>query len=190
MQDRVQGTMEKAIESATGTQVDLPNGEDMDNNAGYVHYKTEDHVYLTGNEKMQATVIFQKDNEGLSIALQLSGANGKSFIATLNHVPENFSLPLKGKFSVNNSYDGTNPSAMILFMDLSENGMMTSGIPYEGEISITKLSKNRVEFVMQGKGGDTSNADSASLWKPISGNGKITNPILMSYGIDKNNVLK
>ena len=39
---------------------------------------------------MQASVIFQKDNEGLSIALQLTGEAGKSFIATISHVPEDF----------------------------------------------------------------------------------------------------
>jgi hypothetical protein len=122
--------------------------------------------------------------------LQLTGENGKSFVATLSHVPEKFSLPLKGKFAVSNAYDGTNPAGAIMFMDVTENGMMTSEVPYEGEISITKLSKDSVEFELEGKGGDPSDADSPSNWKAISGNGKITSPIIMSYGIDKNNVLK
>jgi hypothetical protein len=43
---------------------------------------------------------------------------------------------------------------------------------------------------LEGKGSDASDADSPSNWKAISGNGKITNPIILSYGIDKNNVLK
>ncbi len=190
MQDAVKGAMEKAIENKTGTQVDLPDAEDMHNNGGYVNYKSDSKVYLTGKDKMQASLIFQKDHDGLSIALQLTGDGGKSFITTINHVPENFSLPLKGKFAVSNAYDGENPSAMIMFMDVSENGMMPSEIPYEGGISITKLSKDVVEFDIEGKGGDASDADSPSNWKAISGKGKITNPIIMSYGIDKNNVLK
>jgi hypothetical protein len=189
-QDAITGAMEKAIESKTGTQVDLPDANDMENNAGFVNYKSHNKVYLQEKERMQASVIFQKDNDGLSIALQLTGENGKSFVATLSHVPEKFSLPLKGKFAVSNAYDGTNPVGAIMFMDVNENGMMTSEVPYEGEISITKLSKDRVEFELEGKGSDPSDADSPSNWKAISGNGKITSPIIMSYGIDKNNVLK
>lgn len=189
-QDAITGAMEKAIENKTGTQVDLPDAEDMDNNAGLVNYKSAKKIYLDGKEKMQATAIFQKDNEGLSIALQLTGEAGKSFIATLSHVPEKFSLPLKGKFAVSNSYDGTNPVGAVMFMDVSENGMMTSEVPYEGEISITKLSKENIEFEIQGKGSDASDADSPSNWKVISGSGKMISPIIMSYGIDKNNVLK
>ncbi|MVO10178.1 hypothetical protein GOQ30_13480 [Flavobacterium sp. TP390] len=189
-QDVITGAMEKVVENKTGTQVDLPDTEDMDNNGGFINYKSESKTYLNGNERMQATVIFQKDNDGLSIALQLTGENGKSFIATLSHIPEHFSLPLNGKFAVSNRYDGTNPSAMIMFMDVTENGMMTSEVPYEGEITIIKLTKDIVEFKIDGKGGETSDIDSPSNWKAISGKGKITHPIILSYGIDKNNVLK
>lgn len=190
MQDAVTGAMEEAIENQTGTQVELPDASDMENNGGYINYKSETKTYLTKDEKMQASLIFQKDNDGLSIALQLTGEAGKSFLATISHVPEDFSLPLKGKFAVSNKYDGINPSASVLFMNATENGMMTSEVPYEGEITITKLSKDEVEFEIAGKGGDASDAESPSNWKSILGNGKLTNPIIMSYGIDKNKVLK
>ncbi len=190
MQDAVTGAMEEAIESKTGTKVDLPDASDMENNGGYINYKSETKTYLTDDEKMQATVIIQKENEELSIALQLTGEAGKSFIATISHIPNDFSLPLKGKFAVSNAYDGTNPSATVLFMNATENGMMTSELPYEGEITITKLSKDEVKFEIAGKGGNASDAESPSNWKSISGKGKLTNPIIMSYGIDKNNVLK
>lgn len=189
-QDAINGAMEKTIENQTGTQVDLPDAEDIDNNAGFVKYKSASKVYLDGKEKMQATLIFQKDNDGLSIALQFAGEGGKSFLATISHVPENFSLPLKGKFAVSNRYDGVNPSAVIMFMNVTENGLITSEVPYEGEIIITQLSKDTIEFEIDGKGSDPSDADSPSNWKPISGNGKISSPIIMSYGVDKNNVLK
>ncbi|MEZ4876019.1 MAG: hypothetical protein R2805_00470 [Flavobacterium sp.] len=99
-------------------------------------------------------------------------------------------MPLKGKFAVNNRYDGKNASAVIMFMNVTDNGMMTSELPYEGEISITKLSKDSIEFEINGKGGDASDAESPSNWKAISGSGKMISPIIMSYGIDKNNVLK
>lgn len=189
-QDTITGAMEKVIESKTGTQVDLPDAEDMDNNAAYISYKSESKNYLDGKEKMQASVIFQKDNDGLSIVLQGVGEGGKSFMATMSHVPENFSLPLKGKFAVSNRYDGINPSAVIMFMNVTDNDIMTSEVPYEGEITISKLSKDGIEFQINGKGGNPSDAESPSNWKIISGKGKIISPIIMSYGIDKNNVLK
>lgn len=190
MQDAVTGTIEKAIESKTGTQVELPDATDMENNGGYINFKSETKTYLTDDEKMQASVIFQKDNDGLSIALQLTGEAGKSFMATISHIPDDFSLPLKGRFAVSNGYDGINPSASVIFLNATENGMLTSEVPYEGEITITKLSKDEVKFEIAGKGGDASDAESPSNWKPISGNGKLTHPIIMSYGIDKNKVLK
>ena len=51
MQDAVTGTIEKAIENQTGTQVDLPDAGDMDNNGGFINYKSETKTYLTDDEK-------------------------------------------------------------------------------------------------------------------------------------------
>jgi hypothetical protein len=129
---------------------------------------------------MQASAIFQKDKDGLSIGFTLSGEGGNSMIAIINHIPEDFSLPLNGKFAVSNSYDGKNPVATLMYMNVTENGMMTSEIPYEGEMT----------FAINGKGGDPTDAESPSNWKTITGKGKLEYPILQSFGIDKNNVLK
>jgi hypothetical protein len=190
MQDAVTGALEEAIENQTGTQVDLPDASDMENNGGYINYKSETKNYLTKDEKMQASLIFQKDNDGLSIALQLTGEAGKSFLATISHIPDYFTLPLKGKFAVSNAYDGINPTATVLLMNATEKGMMTSEVPYEGELIITKLTQEDVEFEIAGIGGNATDTDSPSNWIPISGNGKLTHPIILSYGIDKNKVLK
>ncbi|MEZ4876020.1 MAG: hypothetical protein R2805_00475 [Flavobacterium sp.] len=61
-------------------QVELLDADEMDNNAAYKSYKSKAKNYLDGKEKMQASVIFQKDNDGLSIALQGVGEGGKSFL--------------------------------------------------------------------------------------------------------------
>lgn len=190
MQDAVTGAMEKAIESKTGTQVDLPDAADIDKNNGHVTYKSQSKVYLKGTEKMQASAIFQKDQDGLSIGFTLSGESGSSMIAIVNHIPEDFSLPITGKFVVGNSYDGKTPIATIMYMNVTENGMMASEIPYEGELTITKLSKTEMAFEINGKGGDPTDAESPSNWKTITGKGILEYPIIQSYGIDKNNVLK
>ena len=189
-QDAITDAMEQTIENETGTEIDLPDSDEMDNNAGFVNYKSENRVYLNDSEKLFASVIFQKDNDGLALAFQLTGDNGTSFSTAISHVPEDFSLPLKAKFSTDNSFDGTNPSAMIMFLNASEDGMTTSEIPFEGEVTVTKLSKDLIEFEIEGKGSNITDAESPSNWKAISGNVKIITPIILSSGIDKNAVLK
>lgn len=190
LQNSVKEAMEEAIESKTGSHVDLADSEDFDTNAGFVTYKSAAKTYLNGEEKMTAAVIFQKENDGLAISFQLTGNEGKSFITIINHIPDNFSLPLEGKFAVSNAYDGENPVATVMSMELNESGMLASEVPYEGIMRITKLTKDIIEFEIDGKGGDATDADSPSNWKSITGSGKITSPIIQSFGIDKNDVLK
>ena len=190
MQDAMTSTIEKAIESKTGVQVELPNADAIENNSAWVTYKADDSVYLKETEKLQAVAIFQKDNDGLSIALQITGEGGKSLMAIISHVPDDFSLPLVGKFAVSNAYDGINPVATLMFMNITENGMTTSAMPFEGELKITKLTKDDIRFEILAKGGEPSDAESPSNWKTLTGKGKVIAPMIQSYGIDKNNVLK
>ncbi len=190
MQDVIKSATERAIEAKTGNKINLPDVSDIENNAGFISYKSESKVYLKGTEKMQASAIFQKDNNGLSIGFTLSGESGNSMIAIINHVPENFTLPLTGNFAVSQRYDGKNPVATLMYMNVTENNMGTSEVPYEGEMTITKLTKNEMIFTINGKGGDITDADSPSNWKTITGKAKLTSPIIQSYGVDKNNVLK
>lgn len=190
LQDSMKGAIEEAIESKTGSHVDLADSEDFDKNSGFVSYKSSTKTYLTGEEKMTAGVIFQKENDGLAISFQLTGEDGKTFVTVINHIPENFSLPLEGKFAVSNAYDGENPVATVMYMQVNESGMTASEVPYEGIMRITKLTEDAIEFEIDGKGSDASDADSPSNWKPISGKGKISSPIIQSFGIDKNDVFK
>lgn len=190
MQDAVTDAMENAIERKTGAEIDLPDTSEMENSGAFVNYKSATKTYLTEKEKMQATVIFQKDNEGLSIAFQMTGENGKSFVTTISYISEKFTLPLKAKFAISNEYDGENPTASLTFMEVNDTGMKSSEVPFEGEMMITKLSKDEVAFEINGKGSDATNIDSPSNWNAITGNGKLVHPIILSYGIDKNNVLK
>lgn len=190
MQDAVTDAMENAIERKTGAEIDLPDTSEMENSGAFVNYKSATKTYLTEKEKMQATVIFQKDNEGLSIAFQMTGENSKSFVTTISHISEKFTLPLKAKFAISNEYDGENPTASLTFMEVNDTGMKSSEVPFEGEMMITKLSKDEVAFEINGKGSDATNIDSPSNWNAITGNGKLVHPIILSYGIDKNNILK
>jgi hypothetical protein len=191
IQDAVTNAAENAIEKKTGTQVDLPDTDEMADNAGFLNYKSATKTYFTDKERMQqATVVFQKDNYGLSIGFQMAGESGKSFLATISNVSEEFTLPLIAKFSIGNKFDGVNPTASIVLMESSDNGMKSFDIPFEGELIITKLSKDEVAFEIKGKGSDATNIDSPSNWNEITGNGKLVHPIILSYGIDKNNILK
>lgn len=182
--------VEQLIESKTGTEVDLPNTDAMENNAGFVNYQSERKIYLSGDERMQATALFQKDKDGLAIALQLVGEDGRSFMATIHHIPEDFALPLKAKFAVSNQYDGVNPVATVMFMGINENGVQSSEMPFEGEMIISQLSETQIAFEIDAKGSDATDANSPSNWKKITGKGKLVQPIIVSQGIDKINVLK
>ena len=189
-QDSINNALENVIENRTGTQVELPDAESIDKNAGYVFYKSEKQTYLDGKEKMQSSVTIEKNNDGLTLTFQLSSDIGSSFIASITHIQENFTLPLTGKFAVSNSYDGKNPTAMVMFMDVSENGLMASEIPYEGELIISRLSNENVEIEIKGKGGNPTDAESPSNWKMLNGTIKMKSPMIQSFNIDKNNVLK
>ncbi len=182
--------VEQLIESKTGTEVDLPNTDAMENNAGFVNYQSERKIYLSGDERMQATALFQKDKDGLAIALQLVGEDGRSFMATIHHIPEDFALPLKAKFAVSNQYDGVNPVATVMFMGINENGVQSSEMPFEGEMIISQLSETQIAFEIDAKGSDATDTNSPSNWKKITGKGKLVQPIIVSQGIDKINVLK
>jgi hypothetical protein len=179
MQDAVTNAVENAIEKKTGTQVDLPDTDEMADNAGFLNYKSASKTYFTDKEKMQqATVVFQKDNYGLSIGFQMAGENGKSFLATISNVSEEFTLPLIAKFSIVNKFDGINPTANISFMKVNNYGMKSFDVPFEAEMVITKLSKHDVAFEIKGKGRDPTNSVNPSNWIVITANGKLIQPII------------
>lgn len=181
---------EKTIEKATGVQIDGIENLELANNSGSVVFKAEAKTYLTGKEKMQGSVTINKDKDGLSFAMQFSAENGKSFLAMISKIPDDFSLPITGKFSVSNAHDGINPVATIIFMNVSENGVLPNKIPFEGDLVITQLTKEKVAFEINAKGGESTDTESPSNWVPVTGSGLMENPVIMSYGIDKNKVIK
>jgi hypothetical protein len=187
-QDNTQSNRQENSQNETDTQIDIPEGEEMDRNAAVVFYKSGNNAIFDGSEKMTATVIIQKDQEGLAIAFQLAGEDGKSIATTIAKIPENFSLPLKSTFTKNNLYDGKNPLASLIILATAENGL--ADMPFEGTLTITKLSEDAIEYTIEGKGGGYTDADNPSKWKNITSSVKITTPIILSQGIDKNKVLK
>lgn len=189
-QDALTSSMEKAIEARTGAKVDLGDASSYADNNGSVSLVADNKTYLSKEEKLQAVAIFQKDNEGLAISFQLSGQAGKSLIAIINHIPENFSMPLVAKFAVSNSFDGINPVATLMLMETNENGIMSSPVPFEGTLIITKLTEKEMTFEVDAKGGAPVDTDSPSAWKPIVVSGVLNRPIIQSIGIDKKDILK
>ncbi len=189
-QDALNSTMEKAIEARTGTKVDLGDAGSYEDNNGSVSFIADNKTYLSKEEKLQAVALFQKEKEGLAISFQLSGQEGKSFIVIVNHIPDNFSIPLRARFSVSNSYDGINPVATLMFMEAEGNGMLSSPIPFEGSLIITRLTEKEMSFEVDAKGAGPEDTDSPSEWKPIKVLGTLQAPIIQSIGIDKKDVLK
>ncbi len=189
-QDAITNSLQKVIENQTGQTTDFPDAESYMENEGYVSFKVEDEFYMKSNEKLTAIALFQKDHNGIGISFQLSGENGKSFIASVTHLKEGFSLPITAKFSKSNAFDGQNPVGTVLFMNVENNSISSGAIPYEGTFTISKLTANEMLFEINAKGGEASEVDNAESWKSILIKGKLLKPITQSLGIDKNKILK
>lgn len=189
-QDAMTSQIEKVIEAKTGEKVELGNAHSYANNYGSIVFAF-DHKTLLGKEvKMQAVAIFQKDRDGLAISFQLTGEAGRSFVAIVNHIPENFSVPLTARFAVSNKYDGINPVATLMYMEVGENAMVNSPMLFEGTFTITKLTEKEMTFEVNAKGGTPADAESPSAWKLITSSGVLSWPIIQTMGIDKKDVLK
>lgn len=189
-QDTLTNQMEKAIEAKTGNKVDLGTADSYENNNGSISFLSDGQTFVKTNEKFQATVVFQKDKEGLAMSFQFTGEEGKSLLVIINHIPDDFSIPLTGKFGVNNSYDGVNPVATMMLMQTSESGVLNSPMPFEGILTVSKLTEAEITFEVDAKGGNTGDAESPSAWKSIKVSAKMKSPIIQTSGIDKNAVLK
>lgn len=189
-QDALTNQMEKAIEAKTGNKVDLGTADSYENNSGSVSFVSDGQTFVKTNEKFQATVVFQKDKEGLAMSFQFTGEEGKSLLVIINHIPDDFSIPLTGKFGVNNSYDRVNPVATMMLMQTNESGVLNSPMPFEGTLTVSKLTEAEITFEVDAKGGNTGDAESLSAWKSIKVSAKMKSPIIQTSGIDKNAVLK
>lgn len=189
-QDALTNQMERAIEAKTGNKVDLGTADSYENNGGSVSFVSNGQTYIKTDEKFQAIAVFQKDKEGLGMSFQLTGAEGKSLLVIIKHIPEDFTIPLTGKFKVSNSYDGVNPVATMMLMQTSENGVLNSSMPFEGTLTVSKLTEAEIIFEVDAKGGHTTDAESPSAWKSIKVSGKMKSPIIQTSGIDKQAVLK
>jgi hypothetical protein len=189
-QDALTNQMEKAIEARTGNKVDLGTADSYENNSGSLSFVSDGQTYLKSDEKFQAIAVFQKDKEGLGMSFQLTGAEGKSLLVIIKHIPEDFTIPLTGKFAVSNNYDGVNPVATMMLMQTSENGVLNSPMPFEGTLTVSKLTEAEIIFEVDAKGGHTTDAESPSAWKSIKVSGKMKSPIIQTSGIDKKAVLK
>jgi hypothetical protein len=189
-QDALTNQMEKAIEAKTGNKVDLGTADSYENNNGSISFVSEGQTFVKTNEKFQATVVFQKDKEGLAMSFQFTGEEGKSLLVIVNHIPEDFTIPLTGKFAVSNSYDGVNPVATMILMQTNESGVLNSPMPFEGTLTVNKLTESEITFDVDAKGGNAVDAESPSTWKSIKVSGTMKSPIIQTSGIDKNTVLK
>lgn len=189
-QDALTSQMEKAIEAKTGEKVNLGTADSYENNSGSVSFVSNGQTYIKSDEKFQAIAIFQKDKDGLAMSFQLTGAEGKSLLVIIKHIPEDFKLPLTGKFAVSNSFDGVNPVATMMLMQTNESGIVNSPMPFEGTLTVGKLTEAEITFEVDAKGGNTTDAESPSAWKSIIVSGQLKVPIIQTSGIDKKVILK
>ena len=171
------------------SNIDIGEVDDYVNTTASVSFKAADIVYLSNEEKLKAIVLFQNENDILAISFQITDENGKALIATINHIPQNFSLPLVATFSPTNEYDGTTPVASFTFIQAIED-FTTSPTPFEGSFKILKLTENEIIFEMDGKGGEAIDAENPAVWKHMTAKGVIKSPVIQTFGVEKKDVLK
>lgn len=189
-ENAVNNAIENAIEKESGVQVDLPNIDNVAQNSASLMFQIGDKKILDGTEWMQGSVVFQKDEKGLTIALTFMGDGGNSASIQLSKVPEDFELPLEMSIAYNPQENTTDPTATVILMTVNDQTQSLPEMPFEGFFKLTKFNKDEMTFSFVGKGSNMTDVDSPSNWKEMKAEGKIFSPIIMSSGIDKNKVLK
>ncbi len=189
-QDAITGTLEKVIEQQTGHKVELPDADSFSKNSASVRYSANGEELLTGDEQMNVVVILYRNAEGLGISFQITAEDGRMFTAGLSRIKEPFSLPLTATFSPSNSYDGQHPVGSLVFIKTTDTGMEAFPAPYEGSLTLSELTEKEIVFSIDGKGGRPESAGDPSSWKPVSGKGTLSYPIIQSTGVSKKEIFK
>jgi hypothetical protein len=182
--------LEKVLEAKSGQEVDLPNVNNLDKSEARVSFNVGEKQVQTTADKLTVGVIATKEKNELQIYFQITSESGRSFMAGLTHVPENFTLPLRGVFAISNAYDGKNPTATLMAMSLTENGAENFGMPFEGTLTITELTLEKVVFNVEAKGGDPADTEKPENWKPITMNAELKFPITQTIGTTKEQIFK
>lgn len=180
--------LEKVIESNSGQKVDLDNimeNSEKQSASGQLNYNGK--PVISEDLKFNGSMQIIKNAEGITIGATYA-SDVKSVVMSISNVKEGFSLPIVAQF--NHKMEGQPKATMVMMGGEDSANMFNIPMPFDGTLTITKLSPDQVIFEVDGKGADAGQAENPSAWKPFRGKFTMNSPVVMSVGIEKEKVLK
>jgi hypothetical protein len=189
LQDVVGSTIESVAEAQTGQSIDLPDGDNYEKNQAIGTLSVNGKEYMNSSMKYIGNVAGQRDENGKLVSIQLANETGSTLMIVISKYPEKISLPFTCKLYKEGEIPSDKTSAKIVFMALTENSM-ESYLSFGGEVKITKMNEEEVEFSIDGKTGVPSNLDNPSKWIDMKGKFVIKSPTIMTIGMQKEDILQ
>lgn len=184
-------SLEEMMKNETGKHVELPDDYALENSSAKVDYTLDGKPFFDSKENFTSGVVVKAIDGYLEIYLQLHSEGGKTMMIASQKIPQDFKLPLTIPFI---HIDNPNLEDMIATMSATDLNDPQFGLgfslPYEGELTITKMQKRLVAFEVNAKGGDYMMAQSPQNWKPIKAKIELINPIIQTMGIEKSKIFK
>lgn len=182
--------LEKFIESQTGESYELTDDYALENSSAKVDYTIDGKPFFESKE-FTSGVVVKAVNGFLELYLQLHSEDGKTMMIASQKIPQDFKLPLTIPFVHLDNPSEDDMVATMSATDLSDPQFgLGFSLPYEGELTITKMQNRLVAFEVNAKGGDYMMAQSPENWKPIKAKIELINPIIQSMGIEKSKIFK
>jgi len=189
LQDAVNSTVESVAETQTGQSIDLPDGANYEKNQATGILSIAGKDYMNSSMKFIGNVAGQLDANGKLVSIQLANETGSTLMLVISKYPEKISLPFTCKLYKEGEIPSDKTSAKIIFMALTENSM-ESYLSFGGEVKITKMNEEEIEFSIDGKTGVPSNLDNPSKWIDMKGKFIIKSPTIMTIGMQKEDILQ
>ncbi len=193
------GVKEKASESLTEKAIEAASGKDVD--ISNIAKNTEDQKFeqqisfdgkpvFGANKVFSGSVTIIKDNKGIGISGAYAGENAEQILWTVSQIKEGFTLPIVAKITNKDSELNGMPKALVMCNNFGAKDMYGTPMPFEGELKITKLKADLIEVEFNAKGGPATDAEKPDNWKPFTGKITMKNPVAISQGIEKSAVFQ
>lgn len=172
---------EKAIEAASGMEINTYDVENADKNSVEVNLKSDEIDFFEKFKNAFGTVTVTKESIAITVSAGenteqniLIGFTGKDLTAE---------KPINGKL---NNLDGN--SISFSTADYSNNGMDMM-LSFEAEGEIKEISDQKVVVEVKGKLGYPADAENPEKWKEYEGEIILNYPVFQSIGSSKNDFI-
>lgn len=189
IQDAVTSTIESVAETQSGQSIDLPDGDSYEKNSTSGSLTIAGKEYMNSSMKFVANIAGQRDENGKTVSIQLINETGTTLMVVISNYPDKINVPFNCKLYKEGEEPSDKTSAKVVFMNLTENSMV-SYLSFGGELKITKMTNDEVEFSLDGKTGSPSDLENDGKWIDMKGKFLIKSPMVMTVGMQKEDILQ